>query len=218
MTLVWYDSLDDDKMLSTITQNWPPEIDPSTGWKMKKERLEQNSRMRDTLTGLHEPGWWTGVLLTATPGIIFSVKLVAQDGQPAFPESCEWAQESGVWTPLPWPIPAAMATKMDLQIHAQIQTQNTPSQHVAMKVAFHYLPDMIPKDLYLFVREDGAVLQMWNGRNRTWGTADKGSLPIWQTLHIPIPPMSRILDGTWPWPDTKVFCIHAWDEIVPMNE
>ena len=181
---------------------------------MSTRRLEDGP-WRETLVGLHEPAWWTGVRIGGAGQ--FRVRLLKIHDQPAFPdapEECSWIQTGSSWRPFPWAIPAAMASHMGMTIEVEA-VQSNP-EPVSMRIAFHEMRSMPTRDRYLFVRDDGAIAHMWNGRQRTWGCPTEGDQPLWNSLHIPIPTMARLLSNR-PWPDNRIFCIHAWDERCPMD-
>lgn len=204
-------------MLSDIPNAWPPapgQGQPQTGWKMSTRR-PNDGPWRETLLGLHEPAWWTGVRLSGSGQ--FRVRLQKAGGGPAFPEAadeCYWVQSGGTWHPFPWVIPAAMATHMQMTVEVEPLDPLVDST-VVMHVAFHELPQLQPRDRYLFVHRDGLSIQVWNGRQRTWGCPTEGDEPVWNTLHLLVPPAARLLSNPH-WID-RVFCIHAWDEPCPLD-
>lgn len=173
----------------------------------------------ETLTGLHMPAWWTGLRLAAAEGwnTIYHVKLRMRDERPGFPfatRECEWTQVSGDWHPFPWALPAMMATTMGLELFIT-PVNNAPAHLVtAVKIAFQEMSGLLERDRYLFCDDDGALVQVWDGRHRTWGTPKEGEEPQWRALHVVIPTTKWLRH--MPWAD-QPFCVHAWDERVPMR-
>lgn len=174
----------------------------------------------ETLVGLHTPAWWTGLRLSAADGwnTIYRVrlrKLHDQPGFPGVPNDCEWTQVSGDWHPLPFALPATMATVMGMELTVT-PTANAPAGLItSVKISFQEMPGLRERDRYLFCDHDGCVVHMWNGRHRTWGTPTEGDQPQWQQLHTVVPTMKWLCH--MPWADMP-FCIHAWDERVPMRQ
>jgi len=171
---------------------------------------------KESLVGLHNPAWWTGVRLTVSEPEYkeaqFRVRLLTEDGLPAFgvaPQACEWTQLNRQWCAFPWPIPAAAAT--DIELVAEITFLDSDQPVFASIVfSFHEMKLMAVRDRYLFITEKGNIVQQWNGRRHSWGSPLSGAPPEWRTTHSVVPPMSMILD-TYGWED-DVFCIHEWDE------
>ena len=199
--------------------NWPPVAgDPTVG--TKTLRPIQSNIVTEDLGDLHEPAWWSGVrVLVATPNrsldeAVFHVRLMKRDRTPAIDlASCEWFQTARTWHMFPSAIPAAMATELDLHLEvslvedAEITAMNEPL-YIGLTTCFHEMPYMPPRDSYLFADDDGKILQVWNGRQRVDGTPHRGDHPVWRTIH-------QVVQPSWECDLNKVFCIHAWDEIVP---
>ena len=181
-------------MLSDIRNSWPPSPSTTTGTK-------KGFGTTMSLAGLHTPGWWTGVRISLPEDATFRVRLHTETGLAFASESgsCEWTQANQVWVPLPWPIPAAMATAMDIRVSISTEAYIT--------CCFHELPRMRPTDKYLFMH-GSSMIHQWNGRQNAWGNAREGVPPVWRTIHQVVPPMTTILKG-W---DNRVFCIHDWSE------
>ena len=179
-----------------------------------------NNPWSETLEGLHTPAWWTGLRLAAAEGwnTIYRVKLRIRDSEQAgFPfaaRECEWTQVSNDWHPLPFPIPASMATTMGLELYVRPTDNAPPSLITSVKIAFQEMPALRDNDRYLFCDHDGAPVHVWDGRHRAWGTPEEGFQPQWRQLHVVVPTMKWLRH--MPWGD-QPFCIHAWDERVPLR-
>ncbi len=195
-------------MLSKIT--WPPRDQTIEGYKHVIEEVSVEKEYAFSLQSLHEGAWWKGFLMTSVPQAQIGVVLRRRGGYVAFDtaeDKCKWTQESGIWTPLPWPIPAAMATEMGLYLDVSLRV----TAHLSMKASFHEVGKA--RDRFLFTDDDGVPIQHWDSARYVWGNPLAGTAPLWRTLYTVIPTMSRLDCG---WDDTKVFCIHNWNEIVPM--
>lgn len=205
-------------MLSEIAAHWPPAPSPDQPETGHKTLNEQHAgAYRETLVGLHEPAWWTGVRLTTPnhPQLRFRVRLLKLHDEPAFrlaADACTWTQQSGEWVKFPWAFPAMMANMMGLQL--EITPLDAPEGGVWIntRIAFHEIPDIRAHEPLLFVSANGRVQHYWNGRQHVWGNLDEGAEPRWQTIHIPVPPSSHLAG----WNDNKLFCIHAWNEVLDM--
>jgi len=218
-------------MLSNLQTFWPPRPgprEPQTGTKISDHTATTVDPIRENLTDLHEPAWWSGIRVTVSTHNHridrgqACVRLIKADGSPAFdlaPTECEWIQTYNTWTKFPWAIPAAMATTLDLRIEVTLlDVPNSPS-FARLTACFHEMPFLRPRDRYLFVDSGGKILQQWNGRQHADGvpgrnnTPGRGDNPVWRTIHHVVPPSSMLQD----WDDTTVFCVHDWDEIVPLD-
>lgn len=199
-------------MISSLETLWPPAPGPTqlqTGTKTLNTSF--TGATYEALTGLHNPAWWSGIRIAVEPPRQFRVRLLKADGSPAFDcgqNECEWTQASNVWTRLPWAIPAEMATKMDLMVEVTAADQ-TPT-FVSIKLSFHEMTLLPPRDRYLFMNKEGHIIHQWNGSQRSWGSPVSGDSPTWRTIHRLVPPQ-QLLEG---WDDSKVFCVHEWDERV----
>jgi len=205
--------------------NWPPIIgDPTIGTKTLhpiKSRI-----VAEDLSDLHEPAWWSGVRVSiATPSqvlddAVFHVRLTKRDCTPAIDMApCEWFQTAREWHMFPWLIPAAMGKELNLRLEvalvedAEISAINE-NLYIGLTTCFHEMPYMPPRDSYLFVNDEGKILQMWNGRQRVDGVPSfgnhlpRGDLPVWRKNH-------RVIQPSWKWDANKLFCISDWDDIVP---
>ena len=195
-------------MLSDIRTHWTPELHPSVGH--KQQPTMYCGPAKESLEDLHEPAWWTGFRITSpTYKGTLSVRLLNRDGTLAFPLYQDIPTQVGLWTPFPWPIPARMATVMGLYL----EIPGLPDSHkYSVRIAFQEMTQLSVHDRYLFV-ENGNVHHVWNGRRKAWGNRTEGAEPVWRTLHILVPPMSRLLSEP-AWDNDTPFCIHAWDEPV----
>jgi len=199
-------------MISDLEHFWPPAPGPNqTQTGTKTLNTSFSGVTHETLVGLHNPAWWSGIRIATDPQRRFRIRLIKSDDSPAFDcaqNECEWEQAANVWTHLPWAIPAAMATAMDLMVEI---TSNDPTPtFVSVKLCFHELTRLSIRDRYLFMNRDGRIIQQWNGSQRSWGSPVSGEPPTWRTIHRLVPP-AQLLEG---WDDNKVFCIHEWDEQV----
>ena len=209
-------------MLSDIRTCWPPNPGPSqpqTGTKTICVPIKNT--VTESIAGLHEPAWWTGLRITTLnqphPEFLYRVRLIRGNGEPAFdaaPHLCEWIQRDGQLLPLPWPIPAIMATEMKLSVKIT-PVDSSPSDTLCVILTFHEMPAVSPTEKFLFATEQGAIVQYWNGKTHMAGSRLGGKEPSWRTLHTIVPPMTRLLAAI-PWNDGKPFCIHEWGELVPL--
>lgn len=197
-----------------------------------------NDPWAETLEGLHTPAWWTGLRLVAADGwnTVYRVRLRQIAGlqsstgnqripagnaeihdRPGFPlmaNECEWTQVSGDWHPLPFAVPATMASLTGMEL-VVTPTDNAPRDLItSVKIGFQEMPQLRETDRYLFCDDDGRVVHMWDGRRQVCGTPQEGSEPEWRSLHTVVPTMKWLMH--MPWLD-EPFCIHAWDERVPMR-
>ena len=205
-------------MLSAIKNAWPPApgADQSmTGWKMMT-RMGSAVWVED-LRGLHMGSWWTGLRLTAAgeaggaPAQRYRVRLVDGTGREPFleePGACTWEQLSGEWAPLPWPIPADLATSRRFQLVVEPVDPVRPGLATSVRITFHDMPD---KERYIFVAGDGTPRLLWDGGRNVWGTPFEGAEPIWRTFHTVVPPMARILNNAG-WAENRPYCCHGWDD------
>jgi hypothetical protein len=208
--------------------NWPPiSGDATVGTKTLQPQYNKRI-VEENLSDLHEPAWWSGVRVTvATPNRVLEnvhvhVRLMKPDRTPAIDlGSCDWVQVTNTWTRFPWAIPAAMAKALDLRLEVtliedeDVTAVNEPL-YVTMKTCFHEMPHLPPCDNYLFVNDDGYILQFWNGLQHVDGVPPsrhndgRGYDPLWYTNH-------RVVAPLWMWDETLVFRVHDWNEQVPLN-
>lgn len=179
------------------------------------------STITESMVGLHEPAWWTGLRITTLdqphPEFLYRVRLLRGDGELAFdavPHLCEWIQRGGQLLPFPWPIPAIMATEMKLSVKIT-PVDAGPSDTLCIILTFHEMSAIPPTDKFLFATEQGGIVQYWNGKTHVGGSRLGGKEPTWRTLHSIVPPMTRLL-STIPWNDAKPFCAHEWGELVAL--
>lgn len=198
-------------MLSDIKHFWPPPFgQPEVGY---KKMSVHGSSVEMKMNDLHESAWWTGLRLTAYPhsNAPLRVQLHASEGFD-FPQVItEWTQIDGEWTPFPYPIPARMAATMKLRL--VVQTLNEAD--ITMCASFHEMFVLPPNDKYLFVSDTGQVQFYWNGRRRAHGNPESGAEPAWRSVHYVVPTMRFLINSESDSP--QVFCIHGWDETVPMH-
>jgi hypothetical protein len=197
-------------MLSDIVHFWPPPFgQPEVG---NKTVHADKSHIHDTLVGLHEHAWWTGIRVGLYPlqNVPIEVRLSMRNGSTMMAEEfMTWIQSEGTWTPFPFPIPAKMATT--LQIDISVRVVGSANQHMSVCMSFQELPHLIENDRYLFVSDNDTVLLYWNGARRAWGNPAEGAEPTWRTIHRVVPTMRRLLSNS-PYQDT--FCIHRWDQLL----
>lgn len=209
-------------MLSSIRTAWPPAPSPEqpqTGWKMLTH--SGSSQWKETLVGLHVPAWWTGLRLTAAEGwdTTYRVRLRRFHDLPAFPDagadfSCEWVQKSGDWHPFPWALPASMATTGGFFLEIT-PTENVPNNLItSVRICFHELPRLLDADRYLFCDDNGVLIQMWNGIQKTWGTPIQGDQIQWQCHHVVVPTLKWLLHHAW---DDRTHRPNDWAHGVPLN-
>jgi len=208
--------------------NWPPVTgDPTVGTKTLQSQYNTR-RAEEQLADLHAPAWWSGVrVVMATPTRTLDrahvhVRLMKPDRTPAIDlGSCDWVQVTNTWTRFPWAIPAAMAKALDLRLEVTLvddeylASVNEPI-HILVKTCFHEMPHLPPRDKYLFVNDEGRILHFWNGRQHADGVPPhgdhpgRGDYPVWRTVHRVVAPLAQ-------WDDATVFCVHEWDEVVPLS-
>ena len=179
----------------------------------------------ETLVGLHVPAWWTGLRLTAAGGwdTTYRIRLrlrLHMQGPAAYAGDCEWVQKSGDWHPLPWALPASMATSMNL--HLEITpTANAPNNLVtAVRIGFHEQPQLADTGRYLFCDENGELVQLWNGGQRAWGAPGfdagdplQGPPPVIRD-YVVVPTMKWLLHHDW---DDRTHRPNDWAHRVPLN-
>lgn len=213
-------------MLSEIRTCWPPNPgpqQPQTG--TKTICVPVKTTISESLIGLHEPAWWTGLRITTlnqnlmqtNSDFLYRVQFLRNNGENAFdtaPHLCEWIQQDGQLWPFPWPIPANMASEMKLLVKIT-PIDSTSSDTLCVVLTFHEMSAVPPADKFLFATEQGAIVQYWNGRTHVAGSRLGGKEPAWRTLHTIVPPMTRLLSPV-EWNDAKPFCAHEWGELVPL--
>lgn len=198
--------------LSDIPQFFPPTSgDSRVGWKdLFQPVVENDGTFRESLVGLHEPAWWTGVRIASLDANQeFRVELLKLHDEFAIGT---WTQRAGVWTAFPWAIPAKMASLMGLMLRITPLGTNMTTPQYAVRTAFAELSTMPVDERYLFFDETGVVQFYWNGRRQAWGSRSQGAEPQWRSIHMLVPP-SSMLEG---WNDNRVFCMHEWSETVPV--
>lgn len=172
------------------------------------------------LAGLHDPAWWTGLSLghdPELPSMEFRVRLVTADGNLLFNHlSAEWIQASHVWMPLPWAIPAAMATTMGLLLEITVLSASSDALFLITTVGFHEMRGLPVKDRYLFVSETGEAVGHWIGASKVWAHS---ALAV-RSLYRVVPPVSLLIEEDNEKENSKekdqLFCIHDWSERVTL--
>jgi len=169
----------------------------------------------ESLSGLHNPAWWTGIRIAGLDSS-YRVRLVTSNNVLFFelPVS-EWTQGDREWVYFPWAIPAMMATTMGLFV--EVRALDPSPRPLTIVLGFHELPLLPVHDRYIFVTNDGAALAHWDGVSHRFGCKNIhiGYEPAYCCLHRVVPPTPYLL-ATQAWDDNKLFCIHAWAEIVNM--
>ena len=207
-----------DKMLTHIHKLWPPkpsEQQIETGTKTLHTRL--GSEVCESLADLHEPAWWSGVRIWANRPSDLQITLTKGDDSPVFdlaPETCTWVQASGEVRMLPWAIPAAMGSALNMKMKVSRAIPSDDDLFIVVTTYFHELPHMLPRDRYLYISENGTVIQYWDGKKRKDGTQERGVQPTWRTLHYVVPPTYML--GNWD--DHAVFCFHDWSERLSLRQ
>lgn len=208
--------------LSSIRTAWPPAPSPEqpqTGWKMLTHSGAEP--WTETLVGLHVPAWWTGLRLTAAEGwnTVYNVRLRFRSrddegvGLPSQPEECQWTQTSGDWHPLPWALPASMASHMDLELLVT-PVDNIPAGLVtSVRIAFHELGQIQDYDSLFFCNDQGRPVHMWHGRERCWGTPTEGNHPEWRRIHAIVPSMRWLLQVPW---DDRYLRLNSWNDQIAL--
>ena len=204
-------------MLADICARWPPQPgpnEPQTGTKRTAARVPVT--YTETLIGLHNPAWWTGLKIShdqELPPLEFRVRLLDHHSMELFDYGNQWTQASHQWTPFPWPIPAAMATTMGLHLEITSISDSTDSHFLITTTGFQEMRDLLVRDRYLFVTADGSAIGHWNGLTKEH---DAGSLSV-RCLHHVVPPMDYLLNKNQNQNHNSFipFCIHDWTERVP---
>lgn len=178
--------------------------------------LHTRGNVCESLADLHEPAWWSGVRVWAARPVELRITLTKGDDTPVFdlaPEMCTWTQATGEARPLPWAIPAAMGKALNVKVRVSFVNPEDDDLFVVVTVYFHELPQMLPRERYLYMANDGSIIQVWDGKKREDGTPNRGPPPTWRTIHRVVPPTEMLAD----WNDHTVFCIHEWSEKVPLG-
>lgn len=142
----------------------------------------------ESLVGLHEPAWWVAIKLNAPEPIPFSVEIRNAVGRPAFgPDLSRWTQYAGSLVVLPFPIPAAMATKMGL--HLYISTAEGHGSWVSRKIIFVEMPEETA-ERYMFVNAAGEFVGHWNTEYQAGGSDTEGFPVEWDKPHRNVCPLT----------------------------
>lgn len=181
-------------MFGLIKTAWPP-IPGS--FKSGHKKREVNGSHTEPLQDLHANAWWTGLKIAGLP-----IAMQATVRLNNFP-STSWLQSPGVYHPLPFPLPAALAKEMALSLTIETEYKGP----MALFFTFHELG--VPSEQYLFAEEGCTAILCWS-QKRSWCTPTSEKEPVWKTLHVVVPPMKAIIEGQ----KSKLFCIHDWNETV----
>jgi hypothetical protein len=142
----------------------------------------------EPLVGLHEPAWWVAIKLNAQGTDRFSVEIRNAAGRPAFgPELSHWTHFAGSLIMLPFPIPAAMATKMGLQLHISVSEGH--GSWVSRKIIFVEMPEETA-ERYMFVNAAGEFIAHWNTEYEAGGSQHEGFPVEWDKPYRTVLPSS----------------------------
>jgi hypothetical protein len=154
---------------------------PEVGDKSIFGVIPPSSSWDESLVGLHEPAWWVAIKLNALETIRFSVEIRNAAGRPAFgPDLSHWQQIAGSLIMLPFPIPAAMATKMGLHLH--VSTNEGHGLWVSRKIIFVEMPEETD-ERYMFVDTAGDFIAHWNTEYEAGGSHQEGFPVEWDKPH-----------------------------------
>lgn len=172
----------------------------------------------ESLFGLHVPAWWTGLRLTAAEGwnTVYRVCLRSRDraGLPYQPQECAWTQVSGDWHPLPWALPASMASVMGLELLITPVDNAPPDLVTSVRIAFHELGQLSEQDRLIFCDDRGQPVHMWNGQQLLWGTPEEGERPDWREIHAIVPNMKWLLHMPW---DNRYVRLNSWNDWIQLR-
>ena len=124
--------------LANIVKHWPPAPgpdQPETGHMTVTKRFTA-PHVDISLGSLHTPAWWTGVNVSSAARVRLTVK-----GVPVFSPTDSWMDvSSGVCLPFMWPIPAQVATDMNLVLEVDVLSSDI---YVTVRVMFHEMPEVL---------------------------------------------------------------------------
>ena len=209
--------------MSDIPRVWSPEPGPAqrtTG--LKTLHGEVYGVFRESLSGLHETAWWTGLQLKCpdAPGMEFYVRLLSDIGieHPFGPSAkMDWFQKEGDWQPLPWAITPSLATCMRLYLEITPIGRAMPLW-IARRIGFHELgdSDIVSREgRYVFVNVDGQICATWDTRFSAWATKGHGHVPHWGSAYYVVPPLRDYLFNHSTWTDKYHNLLH-WEESIEM--
>lgn len=194
-------------MISDIHNSWPPIFgSENVGNKTILRKIAESTHsVLETLVGLHEPAWWTGIRVSAPrdDGFEGPVRISINLNH------MSWTQPIGELGPFPFPIPARLATEQKLDVAITIDDYVGP---IAICISFQEMTGLPVRDKYVFARPDGSLVMTWDGATRSLSTPDVGVDPIWRTIHYVVPMMQELIEGTNTLPSMS--CIHDWADTV----
>ena len=208
--------------MSEIPRVWSPAPGPeqrTTGLKTIPGTVY--GVFRESLVGLHETAWWTGLQLKCpdAPDTGFHVSIMSDNGadQPFGPTA--WFQKADDWQPLPWAIPPSLATTMRLYLEiTPIGRAPEEPLWIARRIGFHELgTNVSPDGRYAFVHTDGHVSATWDERFSAWATKNHGNVPFWGSPYYVVPPLRDFLMHNVPWVDGQTHTMSQWDVVVDLS-
>lgn len=207
-------------MIGDLCDAWPPasESSPAANQGTKTAEGYMDVRMRETLHDLHDGAWWTGVKILAPTrsSASFRVKVMKNDGTKLWPA---WNQDQGDWTPLPWPIPAAMARELGLCLNIkQVDDATNGCIFTRRVMSFLECPDMSDGRSLLFVDDDGDIRGYWDTPQERMvmysERSDSGAaVPHWGEEHTVIPLTEQLITRR-DWADYRTFTPSSWSSRV----
>ena len=198
----------------------PSQIQATTGWKMKHIKVPRDYSIGESLVGLHEPSWWTGLQVNIADkdgplNLPVKVRLMAVGGNLLFEHAgCEWTQQSGDWHTLTWPISSRMANCSLIRLEISIESDRT-DLYFSTRASYQELPDLSRRCSYLFVTEEGKPIGYWNGSSCTSGSRLEGMTPSYGVDYRVVPPLALVLTAGWN--DTRTHTLMGWSDKVHMN-
>jgi hypothetical protein len=191
--------------LSKITSTWPPCDFKTASGTICNRHIE-------SLAGLHDTAWLTGVQLKCpdVPNIEFYIKLNSELVSLPFGTSMGWFQTAGEWHALPWAIPASFATALRLYLEIYpIGWERDAPLRVTRHIGFH---EVGAGARYLFVDMDGCICALWNAELNVWGKKDGGHVPQWGEDYYVVPSLRDYLFHRPGWVDGTMHKFMSWDE------
>ena len=218
--------------MSDISRVWSPEPGPeqrTTG--LKTIHGTVYGVFRESLAGLHESAWWTGIQLKCpdAPATEFYVRIMSDIGvEQPFGITTAWTQKADDWQPLPWAIPPKLATFLRLYLEiTPLFPQGYTPLWVARRLGFHELglssgagelgQNLSPNGRYLFANTDGQICAIWDERFSAWATKTQGHVSQWDSPYYVVPPLRDFLMHGPLWVDGQMHTMLHWNELVPMQ-
>lgn len=179
------------RMFGAIGPHWPPVAgDSEVGWKHRV--IHGITRHTETLDGLHEPYWWTGLRIAVAPTsdadrvidpITASIHLRTGDGATI----ARWNQEVGQWCHLPWPLPAKAATQQRFALDISLDAPAMDA--LAIYVSNQRLTGTPSVPRFCFFDGSGALTALWAPNQDLWcqPQEDAGVYPAWNTTYVVVP-------------------------------